>query len=869
VLVVLPVSSLGAFAVVLSARAAAAATASSVAVEQVRAFGQLARASAAVDQELLTLVAAAALDDPATRDDLGITAPLAPEVAAQVAATVQRVSAQTDTQLAAATALADSADAARAAQARVAELRRTATGGGILDLAALANRWEDVSRQLHARQNAVVVAAASSAASTVTVAAIRDVRLLADLAATLSPDLVDYLGWALQVPGPDGPLPRSGWLQSHIAVQLARNALATITDDGLRAQGAALAATPEAVLVDAALSAALDGPVALPPVAQLQALVLAATTVADQTVDVLGDAVEVVARSAAADGDAAAAERDATVLLAGSAVLGTVIIGFLVGQQVTRSLRRLSGQADQVSQGRLVDVDAGGPREVRSVGRALGAAVESLRRVQDQAGAVARGDLAAPVLDDALPGPLGEVLHASVEQLVSSLRQRDALQKALTHEAAHDPLTDLPNRGQALRLTTSALHRARRAGAATGLLFVDLDGFKGVNDSAGHAAGDAVLRTVAARMRAVARAGDTVCRLGGDEFVVLVEAVDDLADLVRLGERLVQAVSRPLAVATAAGARQVSVGASVGVALAQDGEVDGDELLARADAAVYRAKHAGRGRVEVFDDRLRAHLDDRRDVEEALRVGLASGQLHLLYQPVLEVPSGTLLGFEAQPQWARPGLGLLTREAFVAVAEQSDLVCDLDRWVLRSAVDQLAAWRAEAGLTWADTTGPVVSVDVSARLLGDPRVTDLVLGMLVEAGLPACCLVLEVAEGAVVDSPGLLTRMAELRALGVRVALDDFGTGTTSIGALRHLPVDVLKVRSRSSSTDPTDEQLVALVVAAARASGLSVVAEGVDGAAQWSRLTCDAAQGHHLSAPLAADGAGALFRAGTATVVP
>ncbi len=406
--------------------------------------------------------------------------------------------------------------------------------------------------------------------------------------------------------------------------------------------------------MDDVLSAATRGAAVVPGLLQLQRTVLAAATVTEQTNTVLAEAVDVAASAAAADGDRAAAERDATVLGAVLAVLGTGLVLALVGRQVTRALRRLSDQADEVSQGRLVDVDVAGPREVRSVGRALGGAVGSLRRVQDQARAVARGDLADPVLDEPLPGPLGEVLHASVEQLVTSLRQRDRLQTALSHQAAHDPLTDLPNRARALELTTSALHRARRAGAATGLLFVDLDGFKGVNDRAGHAAGDAVLQAVGARMREQARAGDTVCRLGGDEFVVLVEAVADVAELVALGERLVAAVSQPLVVATASGPRPVAVGASVGVAVAQDGEVDGDELLAQADAAVYRAKHTGRGRVEVFDDRLRAHIDERRDVEEALRRGLAGGEVHVLYQPVLDVASGDLVGFEALARGTGP-----------------------------------------------------------------------------------------------------------------------------------------------------------------------------------------------------------------------
>ncbi|WP_207507820.1 putative bifunctional diguanylate cyclase/phosphodiesterase [Klenkia brasiliensis] len=861
----LPLSSLTAFAVVLAVRASDAADDSAAAAEQVRAYGQLARASAAVDQELLVLVVAAAMDDPGARTTLGITAQFADAVAGQLTAAVDRVRAETDTQLARAAAFPAAAGAARTAQDDVTELRAVVDDGTAGDLTALRASWTAVSDQLHERQNAVVVSAASAATSTATVAAIRDVRLVAELTAALNPDVVDYLGWLLLSGTDEGPARQWEWLQSHSAVELARTALTTTTDPRLRAEATALATTPDAVTVDTVLSAAVRGDVAAPGLLQLQATVLAANALTEQTNDVLADAVDVAADSAAADGARAGAERDGTVLAAVLAVLGTVLILALVGRRVTRTLRRLSEQADEVSQGRLVDVDVAGPREVRSVGRALGAAVGSLRRVQSQARAVARGDLADPVLDEPLPGPLGEVLHASVEQLVTSLRQRDRLQTALSHQAAHDPLTDLPNRARALELTTAALHRARRAGAATGLLFVDLDGFKGVNDRAGHAAGDAVLQAVGARMREQARAGDTVCRLGGDEFVVLVEAVADVAELVALGERLVAAVSQPLVVATASGPRPVAVGASVGVAVAQDGEVDGDELLAQADAAVYRAKHTGRGRVEVFDERLRAHIDERRDVEEALRHGLASGEVHVLYQPVLDVASGTLVGFEALARWDRPGAGLLSPDAFVPVAEQSDLICELDRWVLRSAVDQLGAWRIGAGQGAAD--GDVrVAVNLSARTLSDPRITDTVVSTLAFAGVPARCLVLEVAESAVVESPVLLTQLAALRAVGVSVALDDFGTGTTSIGALRHLPVDTLKVDGSFLSADPADQRLVALMVATAHASGLTVVAEGVERADVLDRLAadaCDAAQGFHLSAPLPPVEAGRVFAAG------
>ncbi len=274
----------------------------------------------------------------------------------------------------------------------------------------------------------------------------------------------------------------------------------------------------------------------------------------------LADAVLRRAQELAALDAQAATDRSTTTLaLAGTLVALAAVGAALLARSVGRSLGRLAAQASQVSEGSLVEVESRGPREVRTVGAALGTAVGSLRRIQDQAQAVAEGDLTNVLLEEPLPGPLGAVVHASVQQIVSSVRQREELQSALAHQAAHDPLTDLPNRAQALALTAAALNRGRRSGEKTGLLFVDLDGFKAVNDGYGHACGDEVLREVARRLRGQLRGGDVVCRLGGDEFVVLVEPVDTESDLVDLAERLIAEVSRPV---TAQGHRSPSAPAS-------------------------------------------------------------------------------------------------------------------------------------------------------------------------------------------------------------------------------------------------------------------------------------------------------------------
>ncbi len=461
-------------------------------------------------------------------------------------------------------------------------------------------------------------------------------------------------------------------------------------------------------------------------------------------------------------------------------------------------------------------------------------------------------------------------MYGFVVQVRASTRERDRLADHLAHQAAHDPLTQVSSRARVLELVEAALHRARRSGSLVGLLYVDLDHFKRVNDTHGHHAGDAVLREVAARMRRLVRAGDTVGRHGGDEFVVLVEQVASEDDLVALADRLVAELDRPVPLPDPAGAgREVTVGASVGVAVSRDGRTDAAGLLHEADAAAYRAKGAGRGRSEVFDEALRRELAERAEVEGALLAALAeedgAGRLVLHYQPVLDVVSGRTRGYEALVRWDRPGFGLLPPGAFVPVAERSTLVCALDRWVLREATRQLAAWTAEDAEAFDDVS---VAVNVSGRHLTTDGLIDAVRDALARSGLAPHRLVLEVTETVLVAGPAVPQRLADLRAMGVRVGIDDFGTGYTSIGQLQHLHADVLKIdRSLVAATAPGTRELLRLVVHAAHAFGLSVVAEGVEDESQLSpvRLAgCDAVQGFLLARPMPADAVpGALSRRG------
>jgi diguanylate cyclase (GGDEF)-like protein len=441
-------------------------------------------------------------------------------------------------------------------------------------------------------------------------------------------------------------------------------------------------------------------------------------------------------------------------------------------------------------------------------------------------------------------------LTYAIDQITAANRERELARAALAYQATHDSLTDLPNRAQALRLLTGALSRAQRSGAVVGLLFVDLDGFKAVNDTFGHAAGDEVLTVVARRMEAAVRSGDVVARLGGDEFVVLLEPLDEETSAVTVADRLVEVISAPIPLSD--GSLQARVGASVGAALSQDAQVDADRLLQEADVAVYRAKASGKGRTELFDESLRLELAHRTEIQEGLTAALAADELVLHYQPVVRVDTGRIEGYEALVRWFRPGHGLVPPSDFIPVAEQSELIHDLDAWVLRRATQQLARWNAQRG-----SSDLLVAVNVSGRHVARPRINRDVTEALEAAGVEPSQLVLEVTETALIDDEAAISHLQDLRRLGVVISLDDFGTGYSSITRLERLPVDVVKVDKRFlGEGTPSAAKLLQLIIQSAHAFGLPVVAEGVEHEHQLEvlrSLECESAQGYYFGRPVAA----------------
>jgi diguanylate cyclase (GGDEF)-like protein len=439
-----------------------------------------------------------------------------------------------------------------------------------------------------------------------------------------------------------------------------------------------------------------------------------------------------------------------------------------------------------------------------------------------------------------------------VMHLSRMIRERQRLEFATNH----DPLTGLVNRSCFHDRVTLALGRGDGAGAA--VLFLDLDRFKNVNDTLGHDAGDELLRLVADRLGACARASDTVARISGDEFAVLLPGAENAGQATRLAERMLAQFDTPFRVA----GRSLFMTPSVGIAMHPDHGTDVDTLLRHADAAMYQAKGAGRHTIRVYDGVMGASAQRQLAVETRMHQAIADGELVLHYQPKLDVRTGDVLGLEALVRWEHPTQGLIPPKAFIRVAEETGLVAPLGGWVLHEACTQMAGWYALGH----DELH--VSVNVSARQFKLQDVPALVRGVLEDTGLPPEALELELTESVGIDPDGSVgAALLELQELGVRCSIDDFGTGYSSISYLHEYPVDTIKL-DRSFVQDIGDGQdapIVRAVIAMAHNLGLRVVAEGVETKAQLKFLRkhgCDGVQGFLFSRPLPALGVPAFLDA-------
>jgi diguanylate cyclase (GGDEF)-like protein/PAS domain S-box-containing protein len=460
------------------------------------------------------------------------------------------------------------------------------------------------------------------------------------------------------------------------------------------------------------------------------------------------------------------------------------------------------------------------------------------------------GTLALYAREARAPDAEHERIVSLLAHLASIAIERKAFEDRLAHQSMHDPLTGLPNRLLFLDRLGLAVARCRRTHSQVAVVFLDLDRFKNVNDGLGHDAGDDLLVAVARRLETMLRPGDTVARFGGDEFTILCEdlpAESAHERSLEIARRLLGAVSQPFLIR----GTETFVGASIGIAHATTGEERPEELLRDADAAMYHAKDAGRGRVEVFDDTMRARALARHATENALHRALERGELRVFFQPLVSLHDASCIGAEALVRWQHPERGLVPPADFVPLAEETGLVVELGAWVLEDAARHAAQWQLHSDAPF------VVSVNLSARQLAQADLAERFADVIERTGVLPANLCFEITESVLMDDADAAIAVIErIRALGVQLAIDDFGTGYSSLGYLKRFPVDIVKIDRAfvaGLGHDPGDAAIVSAVIGLSHALGLRVVAEGVETEAQLTELValgCDEAQGYFFAPP-------------------
>lgn len=437
--------------------------------------------------------------------------------------------------------------------------------------------------------------------------------------------------------------------------------------------------------------------------------------------------------------------------------------------------------------------------------------------------------------------------------------ERREMEDKLIHHAYHDLLTGLPNRMMLLRTLDGLTSAAMKEAPKYALLFLDLDRFKMVNDSLGHHAGDAMLKTLAVRLKACIREHDIVARLGGDEFAILLTDIAGIESAKEVADRIMSSMEAPFIVE----GLEIFTAASIGIVMGDIHYDLAEDILRDADTAMYQAKRAGRSCYEVFDQSQQMQASALFQLETDLRRAIERDELRVFYQPIVDIQEGKLVGFEALVRWEHSQRGLIAPGSFLPVAEETGLIVDIDRWLWETAVEQLADWRMRFG----DELALTVSVNCSNRSFHRPDLNVFVEKILAASELPASCFTIEVTEGVVIDDTEIaVQRLEDLRAMGVRISLDDFGTGYASLSVLHSLPIDVLKidrsfVKRMDRRTDGTE--LVQTVIDMGTKLGMKCVAEGIEIRRQLEQLqgmSCAFGQGYLFSKPLDADLTGALI---------
>ncbi len=456
------------------------------------------------------------------------------------------------------------------------------------------------------------------------------------------------------------------------------------------------------------------------------------------------------------------------------------------------------------------------------------------------------------VRDEMVPTSMGDGRPVEVRGIMVDITQQKLLEERLTQHAFYDPLTNLPNRVLFMERLEHALTRQGRPGEALlAVMFLDVDDFKVINDTLGHEAGDLVLASIGERLGTVVRRVDTAARFGGDEFTLLLEGIDEPSSVVPVAQRVAELFAEPFRVND----HEITLSASLGIAVASGDRTTAEELVRHADIAMYRAKQNGKARFEIYHEQLSVEAWRRLELEAELRRAIDRGELRVHYQPIVSLDTGGLTGVEALVRWQHPTRGLLSPSEFVAFAEANGLIVPIDRFVLTEACRNLVAWSAEAPAAAGELT---VSVNLSAREFRSPGIVEVIAGILGDSGLAARRLKIEITESVtLLDSEITDAILAGLGDLGVRLVIDDFGVGYSGLDYVKRFAVDALKIdRSFVAGLGHSreDAAIVSATIAFARALDLSVTAEGIETEAQLQHLLelgCESGQGYLFSHPV------------------
>ncbi len=538
-------------------------------------------------------------------------------------------------------------------------------------------------------------------------------------------------------------------------------------------------------------------------------------------------------------------------------------IGLAAFEWIGRPLRRASAVTRAIAAGDLTaQVERSGPAELANLATDVNSMAAALIHRSEELNAYLAKNLEARTADlERANGELArevDVRKRAEETLARALEVEHELEEHLRHQAFHDPLTDLANRVRFMDRLEHGLQHASRRAAGLAVLFIDLDDFKSVNDSLGHPAGDQLLIAVAARLQSCLRPGDTAARLGGDEFAILLEELGDTDHAISVATRMIDVLRVPMELS----GTEVFVRGSIGIAISTAVST-ADELLRRADVAMYSAKSDGKGQFAIYRASMETSMLGHLQLAGELQRAVERGELVVHYQPSVVLSSQKIAGVEALVRWQHPTRGLLLPGEFIHIAEETGLIVTIGRWVLRESCFQARSWQTE----YPSDPPLTIAVNVSARQIHQPGLVEVVAEALRDSGLPPNSLILEITESLVMQNAELaIERLHELKALGVRLAIDDFGTGYSSLSYLRRFPVDILKIDK--SFVDGVGEhgkerELAQSIIELGQTLNLEIVAEGVERADQLGWLksrNCDLAQGFLFAQAISADSIRALL---------